>query len=309
MARHVRSVSRGRGDHAGAGAATDQVASDQQGLVTERFHTRARNWNDLYERDDLFSVIHQDRQARALGWVDLVGLPMGARALEVGPGAGLMTVALAQRGLRVAAVETAPEMIQFARRRAAAAGVAHQVSLMRADGCRLPFADGEFSLVVALGVVPWLRRPEAGIAEMVRVLRPDGYLIVNADNRHRLNVLLDPRHHPALDPARVAAKSALRALRIWPAGEPVASVTAHRLRTFNRMLTVAGLDLVERSTFGFGPFTMLGLRAVPERLDVPLNARLQHLADRGTRGLRSRGNQYLVLARRPDGRQAAGPRG
>jgi ubiquinone/menaquinone biosynthesis C-methylase UbiE len=273
-------------------------ASSQSRLVTERFDARAWRWDELYERTDLFSVIHRDRHARALRWSALAGLPAGAPALEIGPGAGLMATALAQRGFRVTAAEMAPEMIKIARARAMQAGVAHNVALVRADGASLPCASGTFSLVVALGVVPWLHRADIAIAELARVLRPGGYLIVTTDNRYRLNLVLDPRHHPALDPARVAAKSALRALGVWRpfAAEP--RFTAHRMSDFDKILVRAGFEVVRRCTFGFGPFTLLGLPAVPEHLGVPLSTRLQRLADGAVPVIKSGGNQYLVLARR-----------
>ncbi len=280
-----------------AAAAT---AADQQRLVTDRFSAHAQRWQDLYERTDLFSVIHQERHARALALIDQRALPPGSPALEIGPGAGLMTVALATRGYQVTAVEAAPEMIQLASSRARAAGVSGRIRLLLGDGCQLPFRTGQFALVVALGVVPWLTRAEDGIAEMARVLRPGGFLVVNADNRYRLNMVLDPRHHPALDPARVAAKSALSSLGLRQQTRRRAAVTAHRIGDFDQIVGAAGLQIITSATFGFGPFTLLGMPAVPGHLGVPLNARMQRLADARVPVFRTGGNQYLVLASRSD---------
>jgi ubiquinone/menaquinone biosynthesis C-methylase UbiE len=291
---------RGRASTALRNRSDDLAAADQQRLVTDRFAAHAQRWEDLYERADLFSVIHQERHARALGLIDRAALPPGSPVLEIGPGAGLMTVALATRGYQVAAVEAAPQMIRIARSRAQAAGVPGRIRLLLGDGCQLPFPAAQFALVVALGVVPWLSRAEDGIGEMARVLRPGGFLVVNADNRYRLNNVLDPRHHPALDPARAAAKSALSALRLRHQARPGAAVRAHRIGHFDRLVRGAGLHLVASATFGFGPFTLLGLPAVPGHLGVPLCARLQRLADGGAPVVRSGGNQYLVLAKRPE---------
>jgi ubiquinone/menaquinone biosynthesis C-methylase UbiE len=274
-------------------------AADHQPLVGERFHDSARRWEEVYEHEDLFSVIHQHRQARALDWIDGLGLPAGSPVLELGPGAGFMTVALAQRGFVVHAADTTPRMIEVARMRAAAAGVTSRVRLLLADADQPPFADRRFTLVVALGVVPWLRSPPLAIAEMARVLLPGGYLVLNADNSGRLALLLDPRHNPALAPARLAAKSLLHSAGMLQATEQEARVTAHRLAEFDKILRAVGLELVKRSTFGFGPFTMFGLPVTSQRLSIRLNARLQRLADQGVPGVRSAGGQYLVLARAP----------
>ncbi len=244
-------------------------------------------------------MIHQHRQALALDWIDGLGLPAGSQALEIGPGAGFMTTALAQREFVAAAADAAPRMLESARHRVSAAGMASRVRLLAADAHQLPFADGAFTLVVALGVVPWLRSAPRAVTEMTRVLQPGGYLVLNADNSDRLALRLDPRHNPRWAPARLYAKSLLHSSGMLRRREEEARVTAHRLADFDRILRVAGLELLRRSTFGFGPFTMFGVPMTSGRLSIKLNARLQRMADQGVPGVRSAGAQYLVLARAP----------
>jgi SAM-dependent methyltransferase len=263
-----------------------------------RFHDRARRWEEVVPRDGLYDVIQESRRARVLDWIDGLGLPEGSRALEIGPGAGVMTVALAQRGFAVHAADTTPRLLDVARDRVTAAGVAPRVRLLLTDAHRLPFADHGFSLVAALGMLPWLPSASLAVAEIARVLRPGGYLVLNADNSGRLALLLDPRRNPALAPARLAARSLLHSAGIpRPAGQ--VTLTPHRLTEFDAILKAAGLELVKRSTFGFGPFTMFGLPVTSARAGIRLNARLQRLADQGMPGFRSAGAQYLVLARAP----------
>ena len=106
-----------------AGAPAGRGGPDNQRLVSELFHDRARRWDELYQREDLLSVIIRLRHERALACVDGLGLAPGLHALEVGAGAGVMTTALADRGLLVQAVDRSPPMLELARRRLAAAGV------------------------------------------------------------------------------------------------------------------------------------------------------------------------------------------
>jgi ubiquinone/menaquinone biosynthesis C-methylase UbiE len=280
-------------------ASVRPLSDSHQRLVNKRFHDRAQHWEQVYQREDLFSVIHQHRQARALNLIDELGLPTGSRVLEVGPGAGFMTVELARRGFIVEAADSTPRMVEIARRRVAESGVGRRVRLLVADAHHLCFADGRFALVVALGVVPWLRSAPAAVAEMARVLRPGGHVVLNADNSHRLTLLLDPRHNPVLASARQAAKTLLHSAGVLPPGDEQARVTAHHLAGFNQILNGAGLERLRGTTFGFGPFTLFGWPVTSERLSVRLNARLQRLADGGVPGIRSGGGQYLVLARAP----------
>ena len=280
-----------------AGAPTGRGGPDHQRLVTKLFQDRARRWDELYRCEDLLSVIIRLRHERALAWVDGLGLAPGSQALEVGAGAGVMTAALADRGLLVQAVDRSPAMLEMARSRAAAADVPGRVALTQADAGQLPYADGTFTLVVALGVIPWLPSAGAAAGELARVLRPGGFLVVCAENSAKLNILLDPRHHPWLQPARLAVKAGLMRMGAWkPAAGP--RITAHRSAEFDRILARSGLRPLARCTLGVGPFTLLGLAVLPERLGLRVNGCLQRLTDRGVPGVRSVGSQYLVLAAR-----------
>ncbi|HXB46569.1 MAG TPA: methyltransferase domain-containing protein [Streptosporangiaceae bacterium] len=280
-----------------AGAPAERGGPDHQRLVTKLFQDRARRWDEVYRREDLLSVIVRLRHERALACVDGLGLAPGLHALEVGAGAGVMTAALADRGLLVQAVDRSPAMLELACSRAAAADASARVALTQADAGDLPYADGAFTLVVALGVIPWLPSAAAAAKELARVLRPGGFLVVCAENSAKLNILLDPRHHPWLQPARSAVKAGLIRVGAWrpPAGP---RITAHRPAEFDRILARSGLRPLARSTLGFGPFTLLGLPVLPKRLGLRVNGWLQGLADRGVPGVRSAGSQYLVLASR-----------
>src|SRR5258708_2473297 len=110
---------------------------------------------------------------------------------------------------------------ELARSREAAADVPGRVALTQADAGQLPYADGAFTLVVALGVIPWLPSAAAAAGELARVLRPGGFLVVCAENSAKLNILLDPRHHPWPQPARSAGQAGLMRMRASkPAARP-----------------------------------------------------------------------------------------
>jgi D-aspartate ligase len=298
QASRARIRPRRRAATAPPGTAGSSPETTSQQLVTTRFEAHARFWEEVYRGGDVFSVIHQYRLALALECVDRLGLPPGARVLEVGPGAGLAAVALARRGLQVEAVDTTAAMLEAARRRGADAEVASHLRVVLADVHRLPFQTGAFDLVLALGVVPWLHSPAQAAQEMARVLRAGGHLVLNADNRARLNRLLDPLHSPPLEPLRRAAKAALATAQLWRPGRHPA-VTYHSRREFDCILVAAGMERVTATTFGFGPFTLFDRTVLPGGLGVKVNRLLQRLADRGLPVLRGTGAQYLVVARRP----------
>jgi ubiquinone/menaquinone biosynthesis C-methylase UbiE len=65
-------------------------------------------------------------------------------------------------------------MIALARRRADAAGLADRLRFEVADAGALPFADGQFDLVVSTMSLHHWPDPRRGLAEVRRVLRPAG---------------------------------------------------------------------------------------------------------------------------------------
>src|SRR5207237_333676 len=97
---------------------------EQQKRVDIHFRYSANYWRDLYNANGLFEVIHQQRRAIVLGLVDELALPSGSHILEIGCGAGLTTIALAQRGFTVQAVDTVDRMVALTRQAATEAGVA-----------------------------------------------------------------------------------------------------------------------------------------------------------------------------------------
>ena len=271
-------------------------AAEQQRRVAAHFAAAAAWWQDVYRRADVEGAVYQDRQAAALRLVDELCLPP-CRVLEIGCGAGEAAVALARRGHTVHAVDPVSDMIR--RTREGAGGVTARVVGSRGDVHQLAFRERAFTLVLALGVTPWLASLRAPLRELARVLAPGGHLVVSADNRWRLTHVLDPRLFPATASIRGRLRAGAERLGLRP---PAPRLRTYSRREFDRLLAAAGFRTQRALTLGFGPFTFLGAPLGPASLGLRLHRRLQGWADRGTPILRAAGTQYVVLARRePDG--------
>jgi ubiquinone/menaquinone biosynthesis C-methylase UbiE len=270
----------------------------QQEKVQSYFQERSRFWKNIYAGDGVFAETIRDRQAAALHWIDGLELPAGARTLEVGCGAGFLAVALAQRGLRVRAIDAAEAMIEQALQHAAEAGVAEQLSLHVGNVYELVEADESFDLVVALGVIPWLEQPERAIEEMARVTKSGGYLILTTANRAGLTNLLDPLLNPALAPLRLYIKTVLVRLGLRrSAMNQSPGMQYHTRRYIDMLLARAGFVKIESMTRGF-VFSFLRHRVRPIVLAVVLHRRFQWLVDRNLPLFRAMGMAYFVLARK-----------
>ena len=271
------------------------TASASQRSVTEYFESTAAYWKSVYADERLLPAIYQDRHNTALGWIEDLDLHPNARILEVGCGAGLISVALARKGYTVEALDSTMAMLQMTRN-AARQDLQSRIHPHAADVHALPFQAHTFDLVIALGVIPWLHSERLALQEMQRVLKPGGSLLVTADNNARLDRILDPRSSPLMAPLRLAAKGVLRLCGLWspPSGfQP----KRHYPREFNRLVGECGFEHAKSCTVGFGPFTFLEKALLADPIGVRLHRWLQTLSSRrGVLLLGWTGSHYLVLA-------------
>lgn len=270
------------------------------GAISDWSYAGAAYWDEVYADPGIDGAVYRLREARVLDAFDRLALPAGGRVLELGPGAGRVAVELARRGHRIVCLDPAEAMLRSTEARARAEGVGDRVQTVAADAHALPFADGEFAAVVAVGVLPWLERPAAALAEIARVLEPGGAAVLTSDNRARLTFLLDPRLNPlAVDAAKRADAVLVRGLGARSRRRRETLPRRYDNRAVDRMLAEAGLVKREGTSVGFGPFSLLRRPVLPAGWAVPAHERLQLLADRGAPGLRGAGAHYIVVAGRP----------
>jgi demethylmenaquinone methyltransferase/2-methoxy-6-polyprenyl-1,4-benzoquinol methylase len=151
---------------------------------------------------------------------ELDGIATG-EVLDCGIGTGALSLALAEAGLRPArlhGIDTAPRMLEEARRVLQGAGL--NAGLQRRDMRELPFDDGRFALVMCAHALEHLPDPEAGLQEMFRVLRPGALLLLIATRRGVLGACVHLRWRNAcLRPSameRMAAGVGLTRVRVFP---------------------------------------------------------------------------------------------
>lgn len=122
-------------------------------------------------------VIHPGGRASTEALIAHAACQPDTDVLDVGCGVGTTAIAFAQRfAARVTAVDVSPLMIERARTRVRAAGVADRVTLDHGDILALPFADGSFDVALAEAVTRFVDRLPAA-RELVHVCRPGGRVL------------------------------------------------------------------------------------------------------------------------------------
>jgi ubiquinone/menaquinone biosynthesis C-methylase UbiE len=257
-------------------------AAGSQKSVDSYFQSKAAYWKNIYQQKSDHAAYIQLRRDVVLALVDKLTLSPESRILEVGCGAGVTTVALAQRGYGVAALDSVDAMIRLTRQLAVETGVEHRVRASLGDAHRLPFADNAFDLLLAIGVTPWVPSLDQSLREMVRVLAPGGYFIVTADNRWYVDLMLNPRW--------LAGTLLRRFGLLKPLDRP--PKREFSTREFDALLSPVGLSKLEGKTVGFN-FSLL-----PKASRRIARQKVQRLADRGAPLIRSAGANYIVVARK-----------
>jgi ubiquinone/menaquinone biosynthesis C-methylase UbiE len=272
------------------------VRGNHREFVDEFFRDHSTYWRDIYQADTLSARIYRERQAVVLGMIDRLEIPEGARVLDIGCGAGQTAVALAQREFMVTAADSVEDMLELTSQAAAEAGVIRSVKTCLADVCELMLPSDSFEIVVAMGVLPWVDRPEKAISEICRVLRSGGHLVLTVDNSWCLNQMLDPLCFPGLRPLRWRIGEMLEKLKLRHPSRP--RLHRHSIKHIDGLLRRNGLQKLESKTLGFGPFTFLKQALFPDSISIRIHQKLQNLAESKVPGLRWLGTEYVVLARK-----------
>jgi ubiquinone/menaquinone biosynthesis C-methylase UbiE len=116
----------------------------------------------------------------ALGQKCLTSKAEPWRILDLGTGTALIPIELCRRPGRwqVTAADLAQSMLTVAARNIAAAGLVAQIKPQLLDAKELPFAEGQFDVVMTNSILHHIPDPRDCFAEMVRVVGPGGLLFV-----------------------------------------------------------------------------------------------------------------------------------
>ena len=134
----------------------------------------------------------------------------GERILEVGPGTGYYTTAVAERlGARghLDILDVSERYLDHTMERVRRTGCAN-VTATRADGGSLPYPDDSFDAAYLVTVIGEIRDPQAAMRELGRVVKPGGRVVfgetVIDPDYPRLAWLTARAREAGLDPGRRA---------------------------------------------------------------------------------------------------------
>ena len=205
--------------------------------VRLHFDERVADYRSLYERP---RSMWDDEKIRRLELTGRRAEMFQSRCvLDAGCGSGVALAELARRlpNSALFGLDISAAMLREAKKRTAS-----QAAVIQGSAEQLPFTAGTFDLVVALGLLDYLRDHERFFAGVRRILQPQGYVIFTYPNANAWTRRIRDRLR------KVAGRSET-AIRAVP-------VKADRMRN---SLSEAGFDLLEARPITYGN----GLVALP----------------------------------------------
>ena len=112
--------------------------------------------------------------------------------LDVASGDGVLAELLAPHARRYACIDSSPRVVAAARERLRRWP---HVEVMEGDMQQLPFATGEFDLVLLMHALTYAAKPAVALAEATRTLRRGGRLVATCLARHEHQAAVTPFGH------------------------------------------------------------------------------------------------------------------
>jgi len=109
----------------------------------------------------------------------LFDIPKRGAVLDIGCGAGRVSLALAKRGYQLTGVDVSEELLSIAHQNALSRNL--EIDFVHTEGITLPFQDAQFDIVASFKVlcyIPTRILRKAFLEELLRVLKPGGLCVL-----------------------------------------------------------------------------------------------------------------------------------
>lgn len=152
----------------------------------EFFDKNSKDWNKHYEAksNDLISWYFKNRKKIVLSMFDF----RNSKVLDVGCGPGVFSKEILKKGNKLWGIDLSSKMIQEVKKRMN--GEYPKAIFSTGDICNLNFPNNFFDVVVAIGVLEYIKDDKKAFSELGRVVKKGGILIVTVINKHNPNYWL-----------------------------------------------------------------------------------------------------------------------
>jgi ubiquinone/menaquinone biosynthesis C-methylase UbiE len=244
------------------------------------FSKDAQLWRELYEKPTELYHHHMARRRDYAHAYTLRRFDKTASVLDLGCGAGVLMERLLESGYKTTGADVSEDMLALARERLSRFP-AGDFRLWQANCESLPFRDGEFDVVLCMGVFGYVEDVDRAVGEIRRVLKPGGIFLMSVRNRAN-NILSDPYRTTVWGVRQLGRLVGLRSLKRKLAPGDASSREAADPGRFHiviydspgnviRGVSARGFSLELFDGFGFGPISLFKKELLPVSASVKLS--------------------------------------
>jgi ubiquinone/menaquinone biosynthesis C-methylase UbiE len=260
--------------------------SDEQKRTVQHFDEHSDYWRDVYENKRSYAGYTLQKQHQFV--INVVQqMPDAKHILDVGCGAGVTVMELAEKGYEASGLDIAPKMIELAQAEAERRGLKCDFKVGLAEN--LPYPDQSFDVLFALGLLGNILDDKPVLNEMRRVLKPNGRVFVTVPNLLALDLLIAL---PKSLPIMLGSTRFRHSLRVLGnlgrrlSGRPIKEVSKLRMnqcvipQRFVSHLEHHGFERVNYHALTFGQMMPFGLRLVSEENSIRISEKIVHTLNR-----------------------------
>jgi ubiquinone/menaquinone biosynthesis C-methylase UbiE len=237
-------------------------------------------WNSLYDAPTKVYHHHMAQRRNYAREYTARNFERSARVLDLGCGAGVLTELLIEDGFRPAAADVSHDMLALARERLKRFPPGGY-RIVHAGVEDLPFEDGEFDIVLCLGVFGYIEDVDGAVAEIRRVLKPGGVFFMSVRNRTN-ELLSDPYLMADWLLRKIAVSLGLRRIKrlltaSGPAPHESGDPRAFHIAIYDsprnviRGVSRSGFVLDLFDGFGFGPLSLFRKKLLSVATSIKLS--------------------------------------
>lgn len=223
-------------------------------LVAGYFDNHSQYWSDAYLKPQgINDFVLIERKNIAVDFL-CSRLQPPASVLDAGCGAGLATLALAQKGFHVHAVDISEKILDVCQQNLIKGGIpAGSYTISRADILEAGFSTGSFDGIVALGFLQYQPDELDALAVLKSLLKPGGLLVLSGPVRIKVS------NYFGLANVYDSVKGLFKKSKLTRDVAVLHQISAHYYGAgrFNRLLNAAGFQLLDCTGHGFVNFAII----------------------------------------------------
>lgn len=158
----------------------EQAQHSRLELVEDYFDNNSQYWSDAYLKPRYVNdFVLIERKNIAVDFLSSHLRPT-ATVLDAGCGAGLTTLALAEKGFRVHGVDISQKILDICEKNLAMSGILKSsFVLTRADVLQADLPKASFDGIVALGFLQYQKDEHSALSAFSSLLKPGGFLVLS----------------------------------------------------------------------------------------------------------------------------------